>query len=242
MRSRTLRLLVFLLVVLLVAAACDSSRPTQYLLEVTREVPVTVIVVVTATPDDGTAASAADETPGVEPTAEPTLAPTEVAEITPEPTVDPFPAPVIDQIIVAEQAFQNGRMFYLQPNQEIWVMINTEDDTAGVWTRHRDTWSEDLPELDPSIVPPEEDLYQPIRGFGKLWRENPAVREALGWALEDEMGHVTDYAYYAGGEVTADGEYVPGPGYHTVRSRFGQTYIFDETNGTWRLEEPATDE
>ena len=142
----------------------------------------------------------------------------------------------------AEQAFENGRMFYLQPNQEIWVMINTDDDTAGVWTRHRDTWSEDLPETDPSIVPPEEDLYQPIRGFGKLWRENPAVREALGWALEDEMGHVTDYAYYAGGEVTADGEYVPGPGYHTIRSRFGQTYIFDETNGTWRQEEPANGE
>lgn len=236
MRSRTLRLLILLLVILVAVAACDSSRQTQYLLEVTRE--VTVIVVVTATPEGDAVASAVDETPD----AEPTVAPTEVVETTPEPTPDPFPAPVIDQIIVAEQAFENGRMFYLQPNQEIWVMINTDDDTAGVWTRHRDTWSEDLPETDPSIVPPEEDLYQPIRGFGKLWRENPAVREALGWALEDEMGHVTDYAYYAGGEVTADGEYVPGPGYHTIRSRFGQTYIFDETNGTWRQEEPANGE
>jgi hypothetical protein len=238
MRSRSLRLLVLLVVILVAAAACNSSRPTQYLLEVTREVPVTVIVVVTATAEGDTVASAADETPETEPT----LAPTEVVETTPEPTPDPFPAPVIDQVIVAEQAFQNGRMFYLQPNQEIWVLIHIDDDTGGVWTRHRDTWSEDLPELDPSIVPPEEDLYQPIRGFGKLWRENPAVREALGWALEDEMGHVTDYAYYAGGEVTADGEYIPGPGYHTVRSRFGQTYIFDETNGTWRIEDPATDE
>lgn len=237
MRSRMLRLLILLLVILVAVAACESSRPTQYLMEVTREVPVTVIVIVTATPEGQ--AHAADETPVAEATE---VAPTEVVEVTPEPTPDPFPAPIIDQIIVAEQTFQNGRMLWLQPNQEIWVMIETDDDTAGVWTRHRDTWTEGMPEMDPSMVPPEEDLFQPIRGFGKLWRENPAVREALGWALEDEMGHVTDYAYFAGGEVTADGEYVPGPGYHTVRSRFGQTFIFDETNGTWRLETPPDDE
>jgi hypothetical protein len=156
------------------------------------------------------------------------------ASPTAEPTEDPFPAPITDQIIVAEQTFQNGKMFYLQPNQEIWVLINLDDDTAGVWTRHRDAWMEGMPERDPELVPPDEDLQQPIRGFGKLWRENAAVQEALGWAVEPEAGHVTEYAYVAGGEVTAAGEYIPGPGYHTIRSRFGPTYVFDEVDGSWR--------
>jgi len=58
-----------------------------------------------------------------------------------------------------------------------------------------DTWSPDEPESDPSIVPPEG-LYQPIRGFGKVWRTQPGVREQLGWALAPEQGF--DGAYQHG--------------------------------------------
>ena len=56
----------------------------------------------------------------------------------------------------------------------------------GEWQRFEDTWSEDLPESDPDIVAPEG-LFQPIRGFGKVWRENLEVRERLGWALGVEL-------------------------------------------------------
>jgi hypothetical protein len=58
----------------------------------------------------------------------------------------------------------------------------------GSWERFDDTWTEDLPAQDPSIVPPEG-LYQPIRGFGKLWRQNPTVRARLGWATAPEQGY-----------------------------------------------------
>ena len=40
---------------------------------------------------------------------------------------------------------------------------------------------------DPAIVPPDG-RFQPIRGFGKLWRERPDVRDRLGWALGVELG------------------------------------------------------
>ena len=38
-----------------------------------------------------------------------------------------------------------------------------------------------MPEEDPDIIPPEG-YYEPVRGFGKVWREERGVREHLGWA------------------------------------------------------------
>ena len=35
---------------------------------------------------------------------------------------------------------------------------------------------------------PPAGLVEPVRGFGKVWRENPAVRQALGWATAPENG------------------------------------------------------
>ena len=55
-----------------------------------------------------------------------------------------------------------------------------------------DTYADGDPESDPSIVPPAG-LLQPIRGFGKVWRENQAVRDRLGWAVAPEQGY--DAAY-----------------------------------------------
>jgi hypothetical protein len=31
-------------------------------------------------------------------------------------------------------------------------------------------------------------LYQPQRGFGLVWREEPTIRDRLGWALATESG------------------------------------------------------
>lgn len=51
----------------------------------------------------------------------------------------------------------------------------------GRFEKHADTFVEGEPESDPTIVPPAG-LYQPIRGFGKLWWTNASVRDRLGWA------------------------------------------------------------
>lgn len=237
--SRRIVITLSALLVLLIVAACEGPPPTQFVIEVTREVTreVTVVVVATEVPD-GEVVEATEETDGNGIIVDPALSVTDASgeAEAPPATPDAFPTPVQNQIIVAEQTFQRGRMFYLQPAQQIWVMIeDDEDEDRGVWTFHPDTWEEGLPEFDPTIIPPEENLYQPMRGFGKLWRENEAIQAALGWAVETEYGHVTDYEFHAGGEIDSSGEYVRGPGYHLVRSRSGDNFMFNEVNGTWRL-------
>ena len=52
--------------------------------------------------------------------------PTATATITPTP--DPFPTQVKASIYVAEQRFEHGWMFWLQPNRQIWVLTQ---DSAG---------------------------------------------------------------------------------------------------------------
>lgn len=122
----------------------------------------------------------------------------------------------------AEQPFENGRMIWLQEilgestasgtPEGPYVYVLYEDDQLPQWQRFNDTWTSEQPETDPAIVPPEG-LRQPIRGFGKLWRTNAAVRERLGWALEPERGFDGAYqidwepAYEAEGAYlrTADG-------------------------------------
>jgi len=156
------------------------------------------------------------------------------------PTLDPFPRPTDYGIIVAEQVFEHGRMFYIQMNGRIWVMVNDDEDgTSGIWTAYADTWTEDMPEFDPNIRPPDG-LKQPTRGFGKLWRDNPDVREALGFAYDSEYGHWSRYTFEAGEMVETDnGDMVEQPGTHTLSSWYGGVYIFNEADGTWMLD-PAS--
>jgi hypothetical protein len=85
----------------------------------------------------------------------------------------------------AEQLFENGRMIWLENTGSIFVFYND-----GQFQRFEDVWQPGDPESDPALLPPE-DLYQPIRGFGNVWREQPAVRERLGWALAPEQGFST---------------------------------------------------
>ncbi|MBN1813452.1 MAG: hypothetical protein JXA14_16565 [Anaerolineae bacterium] len=90
----------------------------------------------------------------------------------------------------AEQPFENGRMAWLEEvrgetfvtQRQILVFYND-----GKYEQYQDAWMEGQPESDPSIVPPSG-LYQPIRGFGKVWRENTSVRDNLGWATVPEQG------------------------------------------------------
>jgi len=82
----------------------------------------------------------------------------------------------------AEQLFENGRMIWLESADEILVFYND-----GHFQRFENTWQPGDPESDPSLILPDG-FYQPIRGFGKIWREQPAVQEQLGWGLAPEQG------------------------------------------------------
>ncbi|MFQ3566560.1 MAG: hypothetical protein SNJ59_06145 [Aggregatilineales bacterium] len=155
----------------------------------------------------------------------------------PTPTITPlpanFPTPVFAQIQVAEQLFEGGRMFWLQPTSEIWALIVTAEG-RGEWLIFQDTFVEGEPERDETLVVPAGFL-QPERGFGKLWRENDELRGRLGWAVTPEFGYVSRYEYHAGGQVDAQGVYQPGPGHHVLFSLYEERFRFNEIDGTWQL-------
>ncbi len=93
----------------------------------------------------------------------------------------------------AEESFERGRMIWLQEvrtESAVYPKVILVFYNDGRFEKHPDTWTEGEPESDPSIVPPAG-LYQPIRGFGKLWRTNAAVRDRLGWATAPEQGFNT---------------------------------------------------
>jgi hypothetical protein len=85
----------------------------------------------------------------------------------------------------AEQVFENGRMIWLEHLGVIYVLYPN-----GEFRGYYDEWSPGDPESDPQIIPPEG-LYQPVRGFGNVWREQPGMRERLGWAIAPEQGFET---------------------------------------------------
>jgi hypothetical protein len=164
-----------------------------------------------------------------------------------EETVTPeaFPTPFICRAEIVEQPFEHGYMIWIGKGQaercnqnhtfalgtgEIWVAIFDEDGTGGEWLTFDDTWqSASEPAFDPTLTPPAG-LLQPVRGFGKVWRESltEAQRQALGWATYIEVKFVTDYRYDAGGFIDPAGQYVPRPGQHTVVGLMGERFFFDE--------------
>lgn len=80
---------------------------------------------------------------------------------------------------MVQQNFEHGIMVWI-PHQTGGTILVLYD--GGKISTFTDTWTEGQPESDPSIVPPA-DLFAPRRGFGKVWREQPGVRDALGWAF-----------------------------------------------------------
>ncbi len=81
-------------------------------------------------------------------------------------------APAVD-FPAAEQTFDRGYMFWRGDIALIYVLT-----AEGVWASYPDRWV--AGDLEPTSEPPEGH-YAPVRGFGRLWRENRTVRDALGW-------------------------------------------------------------
>lgn len=105
-------------------------------------------------------------------------------------------------VSAAGEDFEGGRALWYaalpgstDPRGTIYIIYND-----GSWESFTDNWTTGQPESDPSFVPPAG-RYQPVRGIGKVWRENPAVRQRLGWAYEPEIaftGRFQEPTGYAG--------------------------------------------
>ncbi|MBI4771252.1 MAG: hypothetical protein HY784_12800 [Chloroflexi bacterium] len=76
-------------------------------------------------------------------------------------------------------------MIWLGALDAIYVLC--ADGNSPAWEWHSDTWEEGQPLPDPTPGPPAG-LRAPERGFGKVWWEQPGVRQRPGRALAPETG------------------------------------------------------
>lgn len=120
----------------------------------------------------------------------------------------------------AYQPFQNGMMIWLaslgtQPQPVIYVLYNN-----GTYQRFNDTFVEGVDPASSGAAPPGG-LLEPVRGFGKVWRSNPGVRDGLGWATAGESADSAQVQMFERGEMLSS-------------SAAGQVYILvTGAPGTW---------
>jgi hypothetical protein len=98
------------------------------------------------------------------------------------------------ETLVAFQPFERGMMFWRQDKREIYVLHND-----ATWAAYEDTWDPNQPDRDPNLAPPGQ-LYQPIHGFGQVWREHLGGAAAkIGWATTAEYSYHTTIQAFANG-------------------------------------------
>ena len=123
-------------------------------------------------------------------------------------TFCPAPVKVLDAL---GQDFEGGRVYRYAPDPDypsdqrgtIYIIYND-----GEWVTYPDGWDLSQSSSDPSIVAPAN-RYQPVEAIGKVWREVPAVRNRLGWALESQttfQGRFQNYAVTSNG-TSGDSHY-----------------------------------
>ncbi len=98
----------------------------------------------------------------------------------------------------AWQPFENGLMLWRADSNLIYGVGPNE-----AWFITGDRWVEGDDPYDPSIIAPDG-YYQPVRGFGLVWRQRPGVRAALGWALAEESGFTAVIQEFTDGQVWHD--------------------------------------
>lgn len=118
----------------------------------------------------------------------------------------------------AVQSYERGAMIYVQG---IGIYVLTFD---GRFRRFDDTWVSGVDPETGGETPPLG-LLEPKRGFGKIWRNNPDVRAALGWAVTDEQGATSGVQPFERGRAV----YLP---------QRGETILFTDDpgsiSGMWR--------
>lgn len=120
----------------------------------------------------------------------------------------------------AYQPFQNGVMIWVAslgvPAQPaIYAVYNN-----GTYQRFNDTFVEGVDPASAGAQPPPG-LLEPVRGFGKVWRDYAAVRDTLGWATGGEIGGSAQVLAFERGEMISV-------------AQAGQTYILIAgAPGTW---------
>jgi len=99
----------------------------------------------------------------------------------------------------AQERFQGGYVFWRGDTKMIYVFLSgSPNDTVGTWLQFPDTWNDGDPEPTPAQSAPSG-FYIPVRGFGKIWRENENLRLSLGYAVEPEQAATGAWQAYEHG-------------------------------------------
>ena len=117
------------------------------------------------------------------------------------------PKPVQD----AEQAFDNGHMFWRQDTDYAYVVYE-QGELSETYQAFTGMWSEGDPEYSCAASPPPTRV-QPKRGFGAVWCVLGGPSAAIGWGLAEEAG------------------FGPGNGEPVVQD-FEHGFIFRDSDGT----------
>ncbi len=98
---------------------------------------------------------------------------------------------------IVQEDFEKGFMYWISTQKAIWVLIKQNgDDTSGEWRVYPDTFRDGEQEIDQSLVPPSVNLYQPRRGFGKIWRQPTNLFSLIGWGTTPEFEISTPIGYW----------------------------------------------
>jgi len=191
------------------ATAVPTDTPTPLPTDTATLVPTD-----TPTPEP-TATSMPTDTPTPEPTATPAVTPTRC----PIPTAPEFVASYAEMqreygwgcpereavtTNAAGQAFEKGAMLWHEGTIYVFDYSQGDEEFSARVYIYEDTWEESQPSNDPTLTPPPG-LFQPIRGFGKVWRTQLGGPEAkIGWGVEEERGYQTTFQYFDGGIMIID--------------------------------------
>lgn len=108
---------------------------------------------------------------------------------------------------LTEQLFERGLMLWRASAREIVVLFfdlqRDPSGGAGRWQSYLDTYQGGEPE--PAVTPPPGRLV-PVRSLGKVWREQPGVREQLGFALRPERTSIGVAQLFEGGRMVGSGD------------------------------------
>ncbi|NMC03078.1 MAG: hypothetical protein GYA30_11980 [Chloroflexi bacterium] len=152
-----------------------------------------------------------------------------IPELAGNPYADRCPQEPI-YTLAAQQAFENGFMIWLANEAVIYVFYNSGVQgptfTGPYFHAYADRFREGDPENDPTLVPPEG-RYQPVRGFGLVWRTETDVRTTLGWAIAPESGGETWAQRFSG-----VGRYAS---YQYLKGLDGRIYFMQYLDGRWGL-------
>lgn len=128
--------------------------------------------------------------------------------------------PIVASLSSAYQLFERGAMIWINDIVPHIYVLNNE----GTFLRLDDTYVAGVDPESGGQTPPTG-LIEPVRGFGKIWRENPQVQQALGWATAQETGGTTTSQEFTQGRMM----FVPGRSDILVLF-----YSGGNASGTWR--------